>query len=141
VPKPPLLFLVGDKRRDIIPRVLTEAGWRVDEVVVYGTGELKSFKQDFTRRLEETMDRSRRWIVVFSPSGCDSMLSALDLLDRSTGMAKPKLPNRSTYIATIGPTTRDHLINTFGFEPDVCAEQPSPEGVWQAICRFIENMN
>jgi uroporphyrinogen-III synthase len=134
--KPPLLFLVGEKRRDIIPKVLTQAGWRVDEVVIYGTGELKTFKDDFGRRLEDTADRPKRWVVVFSPSGCDSMLGAMDLLDGSTGKAKPKRPDRKTLIATIGPTTRDHLIQTFGYEPDVCAEQPTPEGVWQRISDF-----
>ncbi|KAK4159651.1 tetrapyrrole biosynthesis, uroporphyrinogen III synthase [Cladorrhinum sp. PSN259] len=134
--KPPLLFLVGDKRRDIIPKVLKGAGWEIDETVIYGTGEMESFKQDFAKRLEETADRRRRWVVVFSPSGCDSMLSALGLLDETTGRAKPKQPVRSTYIATIGPTTRDHLINKFGYEPEVSAEQPSPEGVWNAITEF-----
>ena len=42
-----------------------------------------------------------------------------------------------TYIATIGPTTRDYLQRTFGYEPDVCAETPSPEGVWKGITRFM----
>jgi uroporphyrinogen-III synthase len=138
--KPPLLFLVGEKRRDIIPRILTAAGWRVDEVVIYGTGELKSFKQDFTRHLEETADRPRRWVVVFSPSGCDSMLSAMGLLDESTGKAKPKRPDQNTFVATIGPTTRDHLIQEYGYEPEVCAEQPTPEGLWQGIARFNKSL-
>ncbi|CAP49244.1 uncharacterized protein PODANS_5_5700 [Podospora anserina S mat+] len=133
---PALLFLVGDKRRDTIPEVLTGAGWQLDEVVIYGTGEMKSFRDDFSQRLQTTADRPRRWVVVFSPSGCDSMLSALDLLDESSGKAKPKEPNRSTYIATIGPTTRDHLIHSFGYEPEVSAEQPSPEGVWNAITSY-----
>lgn len=137
--KPPLLFLVGDKRRDIIPKVLKAAGWQLDETVIYGTGEMKSFKDDFTKRLEDTADSPRRWAVVFSPSGCDSMLSALGLLDETSGKAKPKQSDRSTYIATIGPTTRDHLINKFRYEPEVCAEQPSPEGVWNAIAEFTKN--
>jgi uroporphyrinogen-III synthase len=41
-------------------------------------------------------------------------------------------------IATIGPTTRDHLINTFGFEPDVCAMKPSAEGVGDGIVAFLK---
>ena len=134
-----MLFLVGDKRRDIIPKVLKAAGWQLDETVIYGTGEMKSFKDDFTKRLEDTADSPRRWVVVFSPSGCDSMLSALGLLDETTGKAKPKHSDRSTYIAAIGPTTRDHLINKFGYEPEVCAKQPSPEGVWNAIAEFTKN--
>ncbi len=138
--KPPLLFLVGEKRRDIIPKVLTAAGWRVDEVVVYGTGELGSFKRDFTRRLQDTADQPRRWVVVFSPSGCDSMLSAMGALDESTGKAKPKGLDQNTFVATIGPTTRDHLTKKFGYEPEVCAEQPTPEGVWQGIHRFNNSL-
>jgi uroporphyrinogen-III synthase len=139
--KPPLLFLVGEKRRDIIPRVLTGAGWRVDEVVVYGTGELQSFRDDFAQRLAATADRPTRWVVVFSPSGCDSMLSAMGALDESTGSAKPraKRPDQNTFVATIGPTTRDHLTQRFGYEPEVCAEQPTPEGVWQGIRRFTKS--
>jgi uroporphyrinogen-III synthase len=135
-----LLFLVGEKRREIIPKVLRGAGWQVDETVIYGTGELKSFTQDFARRLEETADCPRRWVVVFSPSGCDSMLSTMGLLDESTGKAKPKQPGGNTLIATIGPTTRDHLIQQFGYEPEVCAEQPTPEGVWQGIACYSKSL-
>lgn len=138
--KPPLLFLVGDKRRDIIPKVLTGAGWRVDEVVVYGTGEMKTFKDDFTRHLEETANQPRRWVVVFSPSGCDSMLSVMGVLDENNRKAKPKRPERSTFIATIGPTTRDYLMDQFGYEAEVCAEEPSPQGVWKAITRFSKDV-
>ncbi|KAK3689986.1 tetrapyrrole biosynthesis, uroporphyrinogen III synthase [Podospora appendiculata] len=140
--KPPLLFMVGEQRRDVIPRLLMDPALssyeriQVDEVVVYGTGEMKSFKDDFKTLLGETADRPTRWAVVFSPSGCDSMLSALGMLDAS-GKAKPKgTDHLRTYVATIGPTTRDYLMSTFGYEPDVCAEQPSPEGIWQGITGF-----
>ncbi len=33
------------------------------------------------------------------------------------------------YLATIGPTTRDHMIDTHGVHPHVVAPRPSPEGV------------
>ena len=78
--------------------------------------------------------------MVFSPSGCDSMLSAMGLLDESTGRAKPKQSGQRTLIATIGPTTRDHLIQEFGYEPEVCAEQPTPEGVWEGIYHFSKDL-
>ncbi|KAK3384760.1 tetrapyrrole biosynthesis, uroporphyrinogen III synthase [Podospora didyma] len=140
--KPPMLFLVGDQRRDIIPRVLMGADLsperkiQVDEIVVYGTGEMASFQDEFEQLLHKTKDQPMRWVVVFSPSGCDSMLSVLGLLDETNGKARPKPLRRSTFIATIGPTTRDYLLQKFGFEPDVCAEQPSPGGVRQGITRF-----
>ena len=136
--KPPLLFPVGEVHRDAIPRTLGGASYPLDEVVIYGTGVMQSFSQDFERLLKETADCRTRWVVVFSPTGCDSMLRALGLLDQE-GRATVSTPggaHRRTYIATIGPTTRDHLINNFGFHPVVCAEQPSPEGVWNGISSF-----
>ncbi|TID04013.1 Uroporphyrinogen-III synthase [Colletotrichum higginsianum] len=143
--KPPVLFLVGEQRRDIIPKTLMDANLpsdrrvQVDEVVVYGTGEMASFPHDFAKALEATEDRPARWVVVFSPTGCDSMLRGLGLLDESTGRAKRDgLEERKTFIATIGPTTRDYLKRTFGCEPDVCAEEPSPEGVKRGIIQFME---
>ena len=42
-----------------------------------------------------------------------------------------------TYIACIGPTTRDYLASEFGFEADVCAERPSAEGVKEGIEKFM----
>jgi uroporphyrinogen-III synthase len=54
---PPLLFLVGEKRRDIIPRTLTSPSLRpdqripVDELVVYETGVMESFPSDLDTAL------------------------------------------------------------------------------------------
>lgn len=143
IDKPPLLFLVGEQRRDIIPKTLMsdavprDRRIRVDEVVVYGTGVMESFPKDFKRCLESTTLAKMTWIVVFSPTGCEAMLHGLGLLDVSTGKAGPKDPIRTRFIATIGPTTRDHLQNTFDFEPDVCANKPSPEGLLEGIKQFI----
>ncbi|KAK6850906.1 Uroporphyrinogen-III synthase [Apiospora arundinis] len=133
--KPPLLFLVGEQRRDIIPKTLMDptlaADKRIDvtETVVYGTGVMESFPKDFKEMLRQTSDRKVRWVVVFSPTGCDSMLEGSTCSARETRC-------RTTFIATIGPTTRDYLKRTFGYEPDVCAEKPSPEGIWEGITRF-----
>ncbi|KAI0597133.1 tetrapyrrole biosynthesis, uroporphyrinogen III synthase [Biscogniauxia sp. FL1348] len=143
--KPPLLFLVGEQRRDVIPKTLMDAHLpsdkrvEVTEVVVYGTGVMDSFAQDFATILQSTADRQTRWVVVFSPTGCDSMLSGLGMLDEQTGKVKsPAGKKRTTYIATIGPTTRSYLKKTFDYEPDVCSEKPSPEGVWDGITNFTK---
>ena len=143
--KPSLLFLVGEQRRDIIPNTLMDPALGedrrvpVDELVVYGTGVMESFEQDFSKLLREIQDRIQRWIVVFSPTGCEAMLRALGMLDCETGKVKSRdlLERRGTHIATIGPTTRDFLKTRFGFEPDVCAEKPSPDGVEDAIREFM----
>lgn len=145
--KPSLLFLVGEQRRDIIPKTLMNPelpkGQRiqVDELVVYGTGVMESFEREFTSLLDKTKDKPIRWVVVFSPTGCEAMLRSLHMLDPETGKAKARQTNNKggiTYIATIGPTTRDYLRNTFGYEPDVCALKPSPEGVENAINTFMK---
>lgn len=41
-----------------------------------------------------------------------------------------------TRVVTIGPTTKEFLEVELGFEPDVCAEKPTPEGVGEAIEMF-----
>jgi uroporphyrinogen-III synthase len=161
--KPPLLFLVGEQRRDIIPRTLMDESLspakqiQVDELVVYETGVMESFEGDFRAAvragqeyltLADGIGEERViWVVVFSPTGCDAMLRVLGLLSTSTefsaGGARALVDGsasgteRRVFIATIGPTTRDHLVKNYGFQPDVCAEKPSPEGVGAGIEAFM----
>jgi hypothetical protein len=77
------------------------------------------------------------WIVVFSPTGCDIMLQTLGLAASSTSGPSQVNLRRNCYIATIGPTTRDHLRSEFGIEPDVCAQRPSSEGLGAGIEEFM----
>ena len=145
----PLLFLVGEQRRDIIPKTLQSeslpAAQRtpVFEVVVYETGEMATFEEDFTTLLQEAKAAkvTEQWVVVFSPQGCEAMLNALGWLDEKTGKYSAGLREvisgpMKTRIATIGPTTKDFLEQSLGLEPDVCAEKPTPEGVGEAIVAF-----
>ncbi|KAI9147875.1 Uroporphyrinogen-III synthase [Paramyrothecium foliicola] len=145
VPLPPLLFLVGEVRRDIIPRTLMDSALprdrriEVTEEIIYTTGVMESFPADLAESLSSTRDCSVRWVVVFSPMGCDSMLRGVGLLDEKTNKFKSGTRDGKTFIATIGPTTRDHLIQSFGFEPDVCAKEPTPQGVLQGIIDYETN--
>lgn len=144
VGKPPILFLVGDKRRDIIPKTMQaaelgdERRCKIDELVIYETGEMQSFKYEFSTLWRKNTDAGchKQWVVVFSPTGCQAMLESLDLLDPSTGKARPSRDRKDILIATIGPTTRDYLKDEFAFSPDVCAERPSPEGIAKGIAAF-----
>ncbi|KAK5995782.1 Uroporphyrinogen-III synthase [Cladobotryum mycophilum] len=139
---PPLLFPVGEQRRDIIPKTLMDPALaknqriEVAEEVVYGTGVMESFPADLENVLQETQSISSRWVVVFSPTGCDGLLRGLGLLDDVTGKFVSSGRDGKTFVATIGPTTRNHLVNNFNFEPDVCAEAPTPAGVMQGIIAF-----
>jgi uroporphyrinogen-III synthase len=156
--KPALLFLVGEVRRDIIPKTLMNpelAGGRigVEELVVYETGVMASFEGDFGGCLQEIRDRDSGvvkedvvWVVVFSPTGCEAMLRVLELGPfSSSGSATASADmeekvGRRVFVATIGPTTRDHLRQEFGFEAHVCAPKPSPEGVAEGIERFMSEL-
>ncbi|KAK2802138.1 hypothetical protein FQN50_007503 [Emmonsiellopsis sp. PD_5] len=163
--KLPLLFLIGEQHRDIIPKTLMDptlpAQRRigVEELVVYETGVMEGFERAFAEALsgargdrQNNNNRGERrmgdadgndrilWVVVFSPTGCEAMLRTLGLIghgQQQQGEGR-KEGRGDCYIATIGPTTRDHLRVEFGVEPDVCAEVPSPEGVGRGIERFIE---
>lgn len=89
--KKPLLFITGEKRRDIIPRALTspslppERRIPVEEMIVYSTSEVPSFEDDFAAVLKRTEDAEVRWVVLFSPAGGGSMLRALGWLHGEGG--------------------------------------------------------
>lgn len=148
--KTPLFFLTGAKHRDIIPRLLSApslpATERIDvqEMVIYSTTSLPSFPTSFKATLdatEQAMQRSgARWIVVFSAAGGEDMLRALGWLNEETGQAGGtwKEEERKTFVASIGPTTRDWLRESYGFEVDVCARSPSAEGVREGVEAFMK---
>lgn len=159
-----LLFLVGEQRRDIIPKTLADKEGKlapeeriaVDEVEVYVTGIMESFKDDFGTHINSFKHAGHKLVVVvvFSPQGCEAMLRSLGYIDeerRLTGLAKKRWQGLSqnvsddkasvepfnVVVATIGPTTRDHLKDQFGFEADVCATKPTPQGVGEGVLAFL----
>lgn len=166
--KLPLLFLTGEQHRDVIPKTLmsdslpADERIGVEEKVVYGTGVVEGFEGVFRERIsfllgqdhhqDQDKDGDVVWITVFSPAGCASMLSVFrqlglwdgDLSSPDTGTERPGIGTaaaagrkKRVYVATIGKTTRDHL-RKYGFEADVCAEKPSPEGLWGGISRVMD---
>ncbi|PHH58499.1 hypothetical protein CDD81_5596 [Ophiocordyceps australis] len=134
-----LLFVVGQQHRDVIPRSLqnpslpAERRIQVDQVTVYQSTVIDSLQADLGEALNQSESALTRWIVVFSPAGCDDMFRALGLLDTATGKVPAGRRAQNILIATIGPTTRAHLVNQYNYEPDVCAETPTPEGLLKGI--------
>lgn len=145
---PRVLFLVGETRRDIIPKTLMNkelpemSQIRVDEVEVYGTGVMESFEEHFTDLLKRSKTERIRWVVIFSPTGCEAALRALGILEPEIKKARAKedyVQSRGhTYVATIGPTTRDYLIKEYDYTPDVVCKKPSPEGISEAITAYMD---
>ncbi|OQO11589.1 hypothetical protein B0A48_03316 [Cryoendolithus antarcticus] len=145
----PLLFLVGEQRRDIIPKSLSSETLppsektQVIELIVYETGEMATFEESFSTLLQQAAKQKikQQWVVVFSPQGCEAMLTSLRWLDESTGRFSQsrRVASQSKSwigVATIGPTTRDYLKEAFAFTADVCAETPTPEGVSEGVKSF-----
>jgi len=165
--KKSLLFLVGEVRRDIIPKTLSNAEDPdrivVDEVEVYRTEVMKSFEADLQAacnkldtEVQSESSEDLRAVVVFSPQGSDATLRRIGYLDSdgkptansSTRWHQQRTETKSSeqvdyqtktkwILVTIGPTTRDYLKDKLGVEPDVCAEQPSPEGLKKGIEDFL----
>ena len=134
----PLLFLVGETRRDIIPKTLTSASENkriaLKELVVYETKVVHSFHDDFQEAMERTAlggadgdTPNIRVVVVFSPAGADIAVGVLNGLKTECG----------TVLASIGPTTQEHL-ESLGRAPDVVAKHPSPEGLWNGISDYMK---
>jgi uroporphyrinogen-III synthase len=106
----PVLFLCGNRRRDVLPRALRKAGVDVEELVVYRTDIAPP----------ERPPDDAKWAVFFSPSGVEAAL------------ASPDFPWNSLRTAAIGPATAEalHLSN---HPPSAVASEPSPEGLVAAL--------
>ncbi len=108
----PLLFLCGDRRREVLPTRLRASGIEVEELCVY---ESRSRSP-----LEWPADRKPEWVVFFSPSGYEAVSEiSSELL-------------RHVRIAAIGPVTAETLRGN-GLDVAAVAGEPSPGALAAAI--------
>lgn len=145
--KPSLLFLVGEKRRDIIPRALSSEAVssaeriNIEELILYESVESPNLNIELQNVLdsEDYCSAVESWFVIFSPTGCKTVMDTLRSISFSKGTKPTELSierSPSNFVATIGPTTRNHLIAEFSFEPHVCAAKPTPLEVGAGIKTF-----
>lgn len=137
-----VLWLTGEKRREGLRTGLMAKGIDVEICVVYGTTLSPQFSAHFRQALLETEPESGkgvRWIVIFSAQGGREMLEGLGWLKEESEKVLERQEGRTTYMASIGPTTREYLEGHFGLRVDVCADRPSPEGVREEIERFMRD--
>ncbi|KAI9103280.1 tetrapyrrole biosynthesis, uroporphyrinogen III synthase [Phlyctochytrium arcticum] len=109
----PLLFLAGDKARDVLPTQLHNADIALQKLIVYATEPSPTFAHDLARA---TASEDPRWIVFFSPSGVDVALTEL----------KQQKWWDSVSVASIGPTTTDHLLQ---LDVAVDAQAADPDAI------------
>ena len=115
-----MLFLIGEKHRDIIPKTLRENNVIVEETVTYVTVEADGVTSNLQKIIDDNSSSDgNNWIVFFSPVGAQIVHKQIS-----------NLP--SWKIATIGPTTKSYLMKN-GINADAMAESPSPEGLLEAI--------
>nr|CAG8514438.1 11201_t:CDS:2 [Entrophospora candida] len=71
---PLLLFLVGDKRRDELPKKLLEAKINFQELLIYETKPNPQFSIELNKIFKTSSHHNDDdwWIVFFSPSGVDA---------------------------------------------------------------------
>jgi uroporphyrinogen-III synthase len=124
-PRLPLLFLVGDRRRDIIPKRLAEENIPLKELVVYETTVASNFEADLDRVLAASDDGEIEWVIFFSPTGAEIALQKLDKL-----LKKVK-------VGTIGPTTEEYLCKELGVIPDMVSKKPEPTSMVEGILELL----
>ena len=141
-----MVFLTGEKHRDVIPEKLKAAGVELREVVVYKTGLRPALVQDLLKSLNDVRERDAKyhWVVLFSASPANEVLQCIGALDESTGEVKNDWfedAKRRTRVAAIGPTTAEAMRCEHGFVVDAVAKKPSPEGMRDAIEKACINLS
>ncbi|CCE63896.1 hypothetical protein TPHA_0G00600 [Tetrapisispora phaffii CBS 4417] len=121
-----ILFLVGEIRRDIIPKKLHKRNLKVREVVVYKTED----KVDSLVHFNE-LYQDGDWVVVFSPQGTKPILNYIKGNDSSCVNYR---------LVSIGPTTEKYL-NDIGMPPVVTSKKPEANSLLDAIKNSQVNNN
>ncbi|CEP60194.1 uroporphyrinogen-III synthase HEM4 LALA0_S01e05138g [Lachancea lanzarotensis] len=112
------LLLVGETRRDIVPKKLASVGIDSQEVVTYITKE----NNDNLVRFQSVFI-PRSWVVFFSPQGTEEIIEFLK--------------QEKVNIASIGPTTNEFL-KSHNIRSQVVSSKPEPKALIKALKLFEE---
>ncbi|TCD68562.1 hypothetical protein EIP91_010487 [Steccherinum ochraceum] len=132
-----LLYLTGDKNRDLLPNILKDGGVELRSLQVYGTTGTSRFPEDLEDALQASPPVAKWWIVYFAPSAADFVTPTLRkhfTLSASNGKALCDAPH--AHLAAIGPTTSAFLRDNLNLVVDVISPKPTPEALAEAIQRF-----
>ncbi|KAI8994803.1 tetrapyrrole biosynthesis, uroporphyrinogen III synthase [Pilobolus umbonatus] len=121
-----MLFLAGDKRRDLIPQALSKADIPFLELQTYATCCHPNLQDSLSKIRFNPSD----WCLYFSPSGVKFILSVNPWLQEYlfTSDHAPK-------IAAIGPTTADY-IHEIGGDVHVIADEPDAYHIMGGIVHY-----
>lgn len=130
-----LLYLVGDKRRDVLSGILSDAGIDVEEVLVYETSMAAQFPSQLDIHLSRCLT-TPIWIVFFSPSGASYALPHMIAhLSKKYGQlpVAELLEKAKIRLASIGPISADYLQAEHGLHTQAICNQPTPESLILAL--------
>ncbi|KDR73927.1 hypothetical protein GALMADRAFT_250616 [Galerina marginata CBS 339.88] len=137
-----MLYLVGDKNRDTISRLLSEGGVELESVQVYKTQGSAAFAGSLAGVLasSQIQDRNPWWIVYFAPSAAALVTSILrehfDLEGPTSSLASSTPKLLQSKVAAIGPTTNAFLQDELGLHVHAMAQKPTPEDVVSVITTY-----
>ncbi|KAL6944885.1 hypothetical protein ACO0QE_002327 [Hanseniaspora vineae] len=121
-----ILFLVGEVRRDIIPKKLSPyTNINLQEVVIYKTECLEDISDRFN---EHFAPSAQNVVVFFSPQGTEYIIPQLQNLDA----------NEVPKIISIGPTTEKYLISNSIKVDQVCAK-PEANSLLTCVKSVLES--
>lgn len=118
------LWLRASRGRDVLPAMLTRAGARIDEWIVYQNPDQAEPDEEVTERLTAG---SLHWVGISSPASARKFAGLLRHLQIDGG-------NMATRIASISPLTSSALRET-GLRVDAEAHESTWQGILKAIIR------
>ena len=108
------LFLVGEIRKDVIPRKLKPLGFQLTELVVYTTTSMENIMQRYDSKL---LEDANNIVVFFSPQGTEEIVAKI---------------NSNIKVLSIGPTTEEYLEGKKIKVDGVC-EKPTAESLLKLL--------
>ncbi|KAI0742477.1 tetrapyrrole biosynthesis, uroporphyrinogen III synthase [Daedaleopsis nitida] len=135
-----LLYLTGDKNRDTLPAILTQASLELDSLQVYATQGSTRFEEDLANALNgvQALDPNgdeHWWIVYFAPSSAKHVLPILRKQFEFAGSEEvgETTVGRRARVAAIGTTTSKFLESELKVKVDVVPPKPSPDALVEEI--------
>ncbi|KAJ3986976.1 tetrapyrrole biosynthesis uroporphyrinogen III synthase [Lentinula detonsa] len=131
-----LLYLVGDKNRDTLPKLMDEGHVGLASLQVYETCGSSKFPADLSEALKGREKDDDFWIVFFAPSAAAFVFPYLQMHFRFRTIDTSQLStdDRSLVrIAAIGPTTASFLRDNLHLHVDAMPSKPNPESLSKVI--------
>lgn len=111
------MFLVGEIRKDVIPRKLIPKGYDLTEVEVYATKAMENIKERFDAKMDQDNEDIVNYVVFFSPQGTDDII---------------KSDFSNSVVISIGPTTKDYLEKNHINVKGVC-QKPNADSLIELL--------